>query len=132
MMNCKSLLILLAVLFTGSCFGQAKVFLYNEIQCRNQKLQWEKAVKTEDRVVYIDEDSINVTLDKDYHLTIVSARSLPNSTIFLCKDSEQKDVTVTLVDNSKMLVYNDTKRYQITFKDSGVATLLASYNEVKQ
>lgn len=127
-MYCKSLPILLAVLFTGNAFAQAKVFQFNEIQCRNERLQWEKSLRTEDRVVYIAEDSIDVTLDKYYHLSIISKTLLPNrGAIYLCRDQQQKVVTVTLVEGEKMFLYDDTNRFRVNFTQSGFAPAFDSF-----
>jgi len=121
-MNSKSLLILLAVLFTVTTFGQTKVFQFNEIQCRNKQQKWDKPKKTEDRIVYISDDSIDLTLDIDYHLTIVTTTLLPdNGAIYLCKDGNQNQVTVTLVNDEKLFLYASNKRFQVNFNASGIS-----------
>ncbi|RZJ28313.1 MAG: hypothetical protein EOO48_10110 [Flavobacterium sp.] len=130
-MNCKFLLILpIAALFTHGAFGQAKVFRFNEIRCRTQTLEWDQPLCIEDRVVYIAEDSIDVSLDKYYHLTIISTTVLPNhGAIYLCKDELQNDVTVTLVDDNRMFIYDDTKRFQVNFTQAGFAPVLSGFAE---
>lgn len=121
-MNCKSLLILLAVLFTVTTFGQTKVYQFNEIQCRNTQQKWDTPTKTEDRIVYISDDCIDLTLDKYYHLTIVTTTLLPdNGAIYLCKDHLQNQVTVTLVDDNKLFLYDSKNRFQVNFRSAGIS-----------
>jgi hypothetical protein len=115
-MSVKSLLALFITLFCLNTFAQSKVFCFNEIQCRNSKQEWEKSQKIDKRTVQISDKTIEVKLDKDYILSIVSSTLLPNEgVIYLCKDTQQNDVTVTLINDEKMFLYSKTNRYQITF-----------------
>jgi hypothetical protein len=115
-MSVKSLLALSITLFSFHAFAQSKVLCFNEIQCRNDKQQWEKSQKIDKRTVQIFDETIEIKLDKDYVLNIISSTLLPNAgVIYLCKDGNQDDVTVTLINNQKMFLYSRNHRYQITF-----------------
>jgi hypothetical protein len=37
--------------------------------------------------------------------------------IYLCKDEKQNDITVMLIDDEKMYLYNDSKRFLINFNE---------------
>jgi hypothetical protein len=115
-MNCKSLLSLFAALFAMNALAQSKVFSFNEIQCRNNKQQWEKSQNIAERTVRISPEKIDVMLDKNYHLNVLTTTFLPDKgAIYLCCDEKQNKVTVMLINDDKMYLYNDTKRFLINF-----------------
>lgn len=114
------------LLFTTALFAQDKIYTFNEIQSRNSLQQWEKGEIIGDRTVHFSPSEINVNIDKDYRLSIISKTSLPdNGVIYLCKDEKSNPVTVMLFDNLKMYLYNKTKRYLINFNP---ASIVASAN----
>jgi len=70
-------------------------------------------------------NEINLKVDKEYHLSIVSKTDLPDKgTIYLCKDEQTNPVTVMLIDDSKMYFYSKNKRYLIHFDDSKSVSLI--------
>ncbi len=115
-MNKNALLALCATLFTISTFAQSKVFSFSEIQCRNSHQQWEKSKKIGKRTIQFSDQTIEVSLDRDYFLNIVTATLLPDQgVIYLCTDEKQNQVTVTLINNDKMFFYSSNKRYLVNF-----------------
>ena len=115
-MNCKSLLTLCIALFAMNALSQNKVFSFSEIQSRNNKQQWDKCQSITERKVHFSPEKIDIMLDKNYQLKILTTTFLPDKgAIYLCCDEKQNKVTVMLINDDKMYLYNDTKRFLINF-----------------
>ncbi|SCX82401.1 hypothetical protein [Flavobacterium caeni] len=115
-MTVKKLLFLLTVLLSVQGFAQKKTFAYSQIQTRNDKQQWGDNKFVGTQLARFTDTQIDVKADKDYHLSIVSKTDLPdNGVIYLCKDEKSNQVTVMLIDNVKMYLYSQTKRFLINF-----------------
>jgi hypothetical protein len=115
-MKSKNLLSLVIALLAIGASGQNRVFSYSQVQSRNSLQEWGKVQNISERRVYFTPEEIDMSIDKKYHLTIVSKTDLPdNGIIYLCNDEKSNPVTVMLIDNSKMYVYSKSKRYLINF-----------------
>lgn len=112
----KKVLLLLLVVFSGSLTAQKRVFTYSQFQSRNEVQQWGKAENIGQQKVYFTQEQIDLMIDRQYHLTVLSKTDLPDKgVIYLCNDEKKNPVTVMLIDDSKMFVYSKSKRYQINF-----------------
>jgi hypothetical protein len=112
----KKILPLLLVVSSVSLTAQNRVFSYSQFQCRNAVQEWGKAENIGQQKVYFSQEQIDLMIDRKYHLTVLSKTDLPdNGAIYLCNDEKKNPVTVMLIDDSKMFVYSNTKRYQINF-----------------
>jgi hypothetical protein len=122
-MNIKAFLAVLIILACAGATAQPKAYSFSDIQYRNHKQQWQEFLKAdEDCVAYFSESEIALNIDQLYHLTIKSTTHLPNGgVIYLCKDDAQKDMTITLIGNERMFVYNKEKRFQIIFAKRAIA-----------
>lgn len=127
-MNIKPLFVLYAVLMTICSVAQKKEFSFTQFQIRNSAQQWEKPFRITPRTVRFSANDIDLKIDKQYHLHIVSTTYLPdNGVIYLCKDEKQKNVTVMLIADSKMFLYSDSKRFQIDFDQPVAITARENY-----
>ncbi|NHM07936.1 hypothetical protein G4D82_11940 [Flavobacterium sp. CYK-4] len=125
-MKLKNLYFLLTTLITLSVQAQYKVFSYNQIQSRNEIQEWGNTQTISPEKAEFGANEINLKIDKDYHLTIVSKTDLPNKgTIYLCKDEKSDPITIMLFDNIKMYLYAKTKRFLINFERSSSLGQLA-------
>lgn len=125
-MNLKSLLPLFVVLFTLSLSAQNRTFAFSEIQSRNDLQQWSSSQNVGPRVASFTPTQINLNVDKDYHLDIISKTDLPDKgVIYLCKDEKLNSVTVMLINNVKMYLYSKTKRFLINFDKFSSQSLMA-------
>ena len=98
--------------------AQHKVFSFNEVQTRNNIQQWGKSQYNSPQKVEFTSNEINLKVDKNYHLTIVSKTDLPDrGVIYLCKDEKSNPITVMLFDNIKMYLYAKTQRFLINFQN---------------
>ena len=123
-MKFKILLFFFTALFANGIFAQSKTFSFCEFQSRNDLQQWGQFENTETRTARFSEKEIFLNIDKDYHLNIISMTQLPNNGfIYLCKDDKSNPITVMLIDNLKMYLYNQSKRFMINFN---VASIVAS------
>lgn len=122
-MNMKALLAMLIILTCPGAIAQPKAYSFADIQCRNHKQQWQEFLKAdEDCVAYFSDEEIALNIDHLYHLKIRSTTHLPNGgIIYLCKDERQEDVTITLIGDERMFVYNAEKRFLINFVQNKVA-----------
>ncbi|MBF0695256.1 MAG: hypothetical protein IR153_09385 [Flavobacterium sp.] len=111
----RSLFPALVYLVTAIGFAQDKTFTFNQTQIRISEAQWESQAEESERTVLFSNNKIGLQFrDEIFDLSIVSIRLLPeNGAIYLCKDQFQKDITVMLITDQKMYVYNDRKRYLI-------------------
>ena len=109
-----------------SSLAQNRVFTYSQIQTRNGDQEWSAIKNVSEQSVSFTCDEINLKVDKNYHLNIISKTDLPNNgVIYLCKDEETNPVTVMLIDDSKMYLYSKSKRYLINFDDSKTVSFLS-------
>ncbi|MBK9224517.1 MAG: hypothetical protein IPO23_07565 [Flavobacterium sp.] len=109
-----------------SSLAQNRVFTYSQIQTRNDDQEWSAIKNVSEQSVSFTCDEINLKVDKNYHLNIISKTDLPNNgVIYLCKDEETNPVTVMLIDDSKMYLYSKSKRYLINFDDSKTVSFLS-------
>src|SRR5690606_15658668 len=102
-MNTKGLSVVFVLLISGGVFAQPKVFLYEEIQTRNKKQQWENTREIYTRAAWFYADSIEVMADRFYRLAIVTITKRPDDGfVFLCKDQNHNDITVTLIGDDRL------------------------------
>jgi len=122
-MNIKAGLAMLITFFCIGAIAQPKAYTFSDIQTRNHKQQWQEFLKAdEDCVAYFSDDEIALNIDRLYHLKVKSMTHLPNKgVIYLCKDENQEDITITLIGNQRMFVYNDQNRFMINFVRTGIA-----------
>lgn len=122
-MNIKGYLAVLIIFAYAGANSQPKAYSFSDIQCRNNKQQWQEFLKAdEDCVAYFSDDEIALNIDRLYHLKIKSTTHLPNGgVVYLCKDEQQHDMTITLIGDDRMFVYNKQARFQINFVQRQVA-----------
>ncbi|HEX9979262.1 MAG TPA: hypothetical protein VGB50_01710 [Flavobacterium sp.] len=127
----KSLLSLLMAFVALSAVSQDKNFTFDEIQSRNASLEWESSQKVKQRTAHFTADEIVVDVDKSYRLDIVKETHLPdNGVIYLCKDEKRHDVTVMLISDDKMYLYDEEKRFLINFTNPTVIKTGRSYADL--
>jgi len=113
-MGFKTLFFLFVAFISVDLSAQKKVYTFTEFQSRNSLQQWEKCQKVEKQAISFTSNVINLIIDKSYHLKIVSKTLLPdNGVIYLCKDESQNSITVMLLNDDKLFLYNNTKRFKI-------------------
>ena len=121
----KKLIYCFILIASLSSSAQNRVFTYSQIQTRNGDQEWSAIKNVSEQSVSFTCDEINLKVDKNYHLNIISKTDLPNNgVIYLCKDEETNPVTVMLIDDSKMYLYSKSKRYLINFDDSKTVSFL--------
>jgi len=122
----KKLIYCFILIASLSSSAQNRVFTYSQIQTRNGDQEWSAIKNVSEQSVSFTCDEINLKVDKNYHLNIISKTDLPNNgVIYLCKDEETNPVTVMLIDDSKMYLYSKSKRYLINFDDSKTVSFLS-------
>lgn len=115
-MNIQFIFLYMLGLLSATSLSQTRSFSFNTIQSRNSFQQWEIPAEVEDRTVKFTEIEIDLTVDKPYHLSIVAISLLPNhGIIYRCKDEQSKDITIMLIAEEKMFLYDDERRFQINF-----------------
>ena len=115
----KNLFYLLIVALPLKSIAQHKVFSFDQVQTRNDFQEWKNSEKVSDQIVEFTADKINLKIDKNYQLTIISKTDLPdNGIIYLCKDEKSNPITIMLIDDIKMYLYAKSKRFLINFKHS--------------
>lgn len=125
-MKLKTQYFILLTLFAFSAQAQYKVFSYNQIQSRNEIQEWGNTQTISPQKAEFSAKEINLKIDKNYHLTILSKTDLPDKgTIYLCKDETSNPITVMLFDNIKMYLYAKTKRFLINFQHNANLNQLA-------
>jgi hypothetical protein len=116
-MSFKSLFYFIIALLPCVGTAQHKIFSYDQVQSRNELQEWGNAEKISTQTVEFTSDKINLKIDKNYQLTIVSKTNLPDKgIIYLCKDEKSNPITVMLIDDIKMYLYAKTHRFLINFK----------------
>ena len=112
-------LLLIIILFLASTPSseQNKTFTFSHTQVRNNVQQWENKMEKKQQTVSISDCKIDLQVsDEQYHLDIVTTTHLPdNGVIYLCKNEQLHDITVMLISDEKMYVYDDKKRFLINF-----------------
>ena len=122
----KKLIYCFILIASLSSLAQNRVFTYSQIQTRNGDQEWSAIKNVSEQSVSFTCDEINLKVDKNYHLNIISKTDLPNNgVIYLCKDEDTNPVTVMLIDDSKMYLYSKSKRYLINFDDSKTVSFLS-------
>ncbi|WP_309642397.1 hypothetical protein [Flavobacterium sp.] len=125
-MTFRSQFFLYIVLLSYCVNAQQKIFSYNQIQSRNNIQEWGKCETISTQKAEFTANEINLKIDKNYHLTILSKTDLPDrGTIYLCKDEKSNPITVMLFDNIKMYLYAKTKRFLINFEHTSSLGQLA-------
>ena len=125
-MNYKPLFLFFIAFISVNLSAQKKVYTFSEFQSRNSLQQWDKCKKVEKQTASFTNDEINLFVDKNYHLKIVSKTLLPdNGIIYLCKDENLNNVTVMLLNDDKMFLYNNTKRFKISLTCQAELTAVA-------
>lgn len=125
-MRLKMLLTTILILFSLNLAAQQKSFAFSEVQSRNEQQQWNNIQNVGNRVASFTPTEINLNVDRDYCLQIVSKTDLPDKgVIYLCKDDKSNAVTVMLIDNIKMYLYSKTQRFLINFDTFGSQNYMA-------
>ncbi len=125
-MTRSSQFVFFIVLISFCANAQRRVYSYNQIQSRNDIQEWGKCETITTQKAEFTANEINLNIDRNYHLTIVSKTDLPdNGIIYLCKDEKSNPITVMLFDNIKMYLYAKTKRFLINFQHSTSLNQLA-------
>lgn len=121
-MTCKHFLSLCSALATIVVSAQTKEFSFTGYQTSNQQQQWNGLQCVDLRKARFHENRIELTVDRNYRLSVVNKTHLPNKgVVYLCRDQMQRDVTVTLIGSERMFLYADGKRYQISFNAPVIA-----------
>ena len=122
----KTLICISTLTISLSISAQNRVFTYSQIQSRDNEREWSITENVGGQSASFTTNEINLKVDKNYHLSIISKTDLPdNGIIYLCKDEETNPVTVMLIDDSKMYFYSKNKRFLITFDDSKTVSLVS-------
>ena len=115
-MNSKNLLALLLLTSTVTLSAQNRTFAYSNIQTRNAEQQWGEKQAINSQSVTFSPQNINLNIDKNYQLKIISKTNLPDKgVIYLCEDEKANPITVMLFSNIKMYLYSATSRFLINF-----------------
>ena len=122
-MNIKASLAVLIMLTCAAATAQPKAYSFSDIQHRDQTQQWREYMKTDkDCIAYFSDDKITLNIDHVYHLTVKTITHLPNDgVIYLCADEDENDVTITLIGDDRMFVYDGENRFLINFVQEKVA-----------
>jgi hypothetical protein len=121
----RTLIISITLVASLSCIAQNRVFTYSQVQTRDEHQVWNIIENVCLQSVSFTANEINLKVDKEYHLSIVSKTDLPDKgIIYLCKDEQTNPVTIMLIDDSKMYFYSKNKRYLIHFDDSKSVSLI--------
>lgn len=116
-MSLKHLFYLVIAALPLKGIAQHKVFSFDQVQSRNDIQEWKNVEKVAEQIVEFTVDKINLKIDRNYQLTIISKTNLPDKgIIYLCKDEKSNPITVMLIDDIKMYLYAKSKRFLINFK----------------
>ena len=125
-MKLQKILCLLVLTITTFAYSQNKTFAINQVQARNTNQEWTLTETIGEQLVRFSKSEIDLSIDKKYHLTIISKTDLPDKgIIYLCNDEKANLVTVMLIDNIKMYLYSKTKRFLINFESTKILGLTA-------
>lgn len=125
-MSLQKILCLLVLIITTFANSQNKTFTIDQVQARNTNQEWTLTETIGEQLVRFSKSEIDLSIDKKYHLTIISKTDLPDKgIIYLCNDEKSNLVTVMLIDNIKMYLYSKTKRFLINFENTKLLGLTA-------
>jgi len=128
-MKIKTLFFFFVVTLTSGVTAQNKVFTYSQVQTRSDGQEWGVIKDVSEQLVHFTSSEINLKVDKNYCLSIISKTDLPNrGIIYLCRDEETNPITIMLIDNTKMYFYSKFKRYLINFDDSKTVSYVSQLN----
>lgn len=126
-MTTKHVFALFAVFASVAIQAQSRELSFTGYKTGNAQRQWDKLQRVSARKAYFSDDKIELNIDQNYNLTVVSKSFLPNNGIvYRCKDQAQREVTVTLINNERMFLYSDDKRFEVHFN----APLIAKTHEM--
>ena len=121
----RTLITCITLVASLSSIAQNRVFTYSQVQTRDEHQVWNIIENVCLQSVSFTANEINLKVDKEYHLSIVSKTDLPDKgIIYLCKDEQTNPVTIMLIDDAKIYFYSKNKRYLIHFDDSKSVSLI--------
>jgi len=127
-MTCKPFLALFALLATFVVSGQSKEFDFNGFQTSDANMKWENTKRLSPRKARFSDSRIAFALDRNYQLSVQSKKNLPDGgVVYLCKDQQLRDVTITLIGHERMFLYAGNQRFQVTFSHPMIASAHGSY-----
>jgi hypothetical protein len=105
---------LIAAVLAFTADARSQTYFYDQIQQRDSNHHWLEPVYIGNQKASITGSTIDLTAKERYRLSIISKTLLPgNGMIYLCKDSNLQDVTVMMMPDGKMIIYDATDRYLI-------------------
>ena len=105
-------MLVLASAYTA--FSQTRIFNYNEVSTRDGQSNWSPQKNTRLKTAFFSDDRIELSLDRKYDLNIVSTTHLPDKgVVYVCDDQQKSRVTVMLIGNAKMFVYDNRARNRV-------------------
>lgn len=111
-MKLKLLLFLLAV--SPLAISQSRVYAFSEVSTRDGNSDWVPQANSKIRTAQFTDDHIELRLGRHYELDIISTTHLPDKgVVYVCNDQFKSRVTVMLIDETKMFVYDDNNRYLV-------------------
>ena len=129
-MTCKHFIALFALLATIVASGQTKEYDFNGFQTSGANMRWAAVKRIAPAKAKFSDSKIVLMLDRKFALDVKSKTNLPDDgVVYLCKDQQSRDVTVTLIANERMFLYSGADRYQVTFNHPIVASAQNSYAE---
>ena len=109
-----NLFLLLLLTICPAAFSQAKVYAFTEVSTRDSNSEWVPQPSKKLRTAQITDEHIELKLERHYELDILSTTYLPDKgVVYVCNDQQKARVTVMLIDDAKMFVYDDHNRYLI-------------------
>ncbi len=110
----KLLPAIFAVVLAFTNQSQSQTFYYDQIQQRDSSHQWNDPLYIGNQKATLTDTTIELTVKSKYELSIISKTLLPgNGAIYLCRDSKQHEVTVMVMPDNKLIVYDDADRFLI-------------------
>ncbi|MBD3582629.1 hypothetical protein [Flavobacterium selenitireducens] len=129
-MTYKHFLVLLALVGPFTISAQYKELDFSGFQVSDAQMHWQNVKRIVPRKARFSDSQIVLALDRNYQLSVHSKKNLPDGGIvYLCKDQQQRDVTITLIGNERMFLYSGKQRYQVTFSNPIIASTQRSYAE---
>ena len=121
---------LLVLFFSIEIFGQKKELFFTGFRTSDSQMHWQNVKPLSPRKARFTDSNIDFSLDRNYHLLVQSKKNLPDGGIvYLCKDQQHSDVTITLIGSRLMFLYAGANRYQVAFESPIVASNRDSYVE---
>jgi len=123
-------LALLALLGGFTVSGQSRILDFSGFQRSGSDMKWQNERQLSPRKAVFTDSRIVLTLDRNYILDVDSKKNLPDGGIvYLCKDQQKRDVTITLIGRERLFLYSGNQRYQVTFAPPLIASSQGSYVE---